>query len=103
VSFTPVLHDDLATLPSDQVKSGGFVLETLHASLWSLLQTRNFHDCVLTAVNLGSDTDTTGCVAGGLAGVAYGWPAIPAEWLAALPRQPEVQTLFNDFARRCVK
>ena len=102
-SFTPVLHDDLATLPSEQVKSGGFVLETLHASLWCLLQTQNFYDCVLTAVNLGGDTDTTGCVAGGLAGVPYGRPAIPAEWVGTLPRQAEIEALFKRLAARCAQ
>ena len=36
------------------------------------------------AVNLGRDTDTTGCVAGALAGAVYGFESIPAEWLAML-------------------
>jgi ADP-ribosyl-[dinitrogen reductase] hydrolase len=49
------------------------------ASLWCLLTTSNFPTCVLKAVNSGGDTDTTGCVAGGLAGVAYGGRSIPAD------------------------
>lgn len=39
---------------------------------------------MLTAVNLGDDTDTTACVAGGLAGILYGYEGIPAEWIEAL-------------------
>lgn len=39
---------------------------------------------MLAAVNLGDDTDTTAAVAGYLAGVKYGFDAIPAEWLAVL-------------------
>ncbi|HEY1048563.1 MAG TPA: ADP-ribosylglycohydrolase family protein, partial [Prosthecobacter sp.] len=67
------------------------------ASLWCLLTTNNFSDCVLKAVNLGSDTDTTGCVAGGLAGVVYGLDAIPSEWRLALPRQDDLRDLFQRF------
>jgi hypothetical protein len=52
---------------------------------------------VLKAVNLGGDTDTTACVAGGLAGVLYGEAAIPDEWLAALPRQGDLRGLFDCF------
>jgi ADP-ribosyl-[dinitrogen reductase] hydrolase len=56
-----------------------------------------FNECVLKAVNLGDDTDTTGCVAGGLAGVQYGLNAIPKQWLNALARHQEVEALFARF------
>ena len=75
---------DLADMPRDAVKSSGFVLDTLGAALWCALHTGNFSDCVLTAVNLGDDSDTTGCVAGALAGAMYGYESIPAEWIDAL-------------------
>ena len=54
------------------------MIDTLTASLWCLLTTDNFSDCVLKAVNLGGDTDTTGCVAGGL---FAGQMAASAWWL----------------------
>lgn len=75
---------DLADMPCDAVKSSGFVLDTLGAALWCALHTNSFSDCVLTAVNLGDDSDTTGCVAGALAGAMYGYESIPAEWIDAL-------------------
>ena len=53
----------------------------------------------MKAVNLGGDTDTTGCVAGGLAGVYYGMDAVPVEWRTALARAEEVEALFNKFAK----
>lgn len=43
---------------------GGYVLHTLQASLWCLLTTASYESCVLKAVNLGEDTDTTAAVAG---------------------------------------
>jgi len=73
-------------------------VHTLTASLWCLLTTSGFEECVLRAVNLGGDTDTTGCVAGGLAGVHYGLNAIPVKWLGVLARRDEIESLFNNLA-----
>lgn len=70
--------------PIDEVSSGGFVRDTLDASLWCLVHTDSYTECVLTAVNLGRDTDTTACVAGALAGAVYGLDAIPTEWVELL-------------------
>jgi ADP-ribosyl-[dinitrogen reductase] hydrolase len=99
--FRDLLHADLAAFSEPEIRSGGYVMETLTASLWCLLTTENFADCVLKAVNLGSDTDTTGCVAGGLAGALYGVGAIPSEWIDALPRKVELAALFNAFINDC--
>ncbi len=68
----------------DDVRSSGFVLDTYDAALWCLANTDNYADCVLRAVNLGEDSDTTAAVAGALAGIVYGMDAIPAEWLDTL-------------------
>lgn len=70
--------------PRDAIASGGYVLHTFEAALWCLANTHSYWDCVLTAVNLGSDTDTTGAVAGALAGIVYGIDGIPQEWLDEL-------------------
>lgn len=67
-----------------EILSGGYVLYTFEAALWCLANTRSYADCVLAAVNLGDDTDTTAAVAGALAGIAYGEDGIPAEWLSLL-------------------
>lgn len=96
--FKHILSDDLVSLPEGEIVSTGYVLHTLHASLWCLLTTSSFEECVLKAVNLGGDTDTTGCVAGGLAGVHYGFDSIPQKWIQSLARREEVAALFNRFA-----
>jgi ADP-ribosyl-[dinitrogen reductase] hydrolase len=99
--FQLLLAGDLARRPESEIDSGGYVLNTLPASLWCLLTTQNFRDCVLKAVNLGGDTDTTGCVAGGLAGVAYGIKSIPPDWMRQLARRGDVDCLFREFADLC--
>jgi ADP-ribosylglycohydrolase len=99
--FRHILEDDLFSMPEGEIVSTGYVLHTLHASLWCLLTSENFRDCVIKAVNLGGDTDTTGCVAGGLAGVAYGLKSIPPEWISKLARKGDVDCLFHEFADLC--
>lgn len=96
--FRRILEDDFPRLPEGQIVSTGYVLHTLHASLWCLLTADSFEECVLKAVNLGGDTDTTGCVVGGLAGVHYGVRAIPGKWIHSLARHDELEILFNRFA-----
>jgi ADP-ribosylglycohydrolase len=56
---------DWAKVSRKDVSGSGYVVHTLEASLWCLFTTESFSECVLAAVNLGEDTDTTGAVAGG--------------------------------------
>ncbi|GAB3588756.1 ADP-ribosylglycohydrolase family protein [Hymenobacter daeguensis] len=91
-----VLSGEIVNQPETAVSSTGYVVHTLEAALWCLLTHDTYAATVLAAVNLGDDTDTTGAVAGGLAGLAYGEAGIPAEWLAVLARRTDVE----DLARR---
>lgn len=74
----------LKDVPERGIRSGGFVRDTLEAATWCFVNTNSYEDCVLAAVNLGDDTDTTAAVAGALAGTAYGIDAIPREWIDTL-------------------
>lgn len=82
-----------AKLAEDQISSSGYVVYTLEASIWCLLNTTNYKDCVLKAVNLGKDTDTVAAVAGGLAGVYYGYEGIPEEWKSVIVKREYVEEL----------
>ena len=64
----------------EKVMSGGFVKETYEAAWWAFLTTDNFKDCVVKAINRGHDADTTGAVAGMIAGRHYGLSKIPVEF-----------------------
>ncbi|WP_240541552.1 ADP-ribosylglycohydrolase family protein [Bifidobacterium callimiconis] len=69
--------ENLRATPRNQIRSGGFVLDTLRAAFWCLTTTDCYADCVRAAVNLGSDSDTTAAVSGALAGIVYGFDANP--------------------------
>lgn len=83
-------------LPEKEIKSSGYVVDTLEAALWCLLNTDSYKDCVLKAVNLGADTDTVGAVAGGLAGIYYGADKIPEEWLEIIARKEYIEELCDE-------
>ena len=74
----------LKDVPERGIRSGGFVRDTLKAASWCFVNANSYEDCVLAAVNLGDDTDTTAAVAGALAGTVYGIEAIPQEWVDTL-------------------
>ncbi len=97
--YAAFLEGELASVPEADIKSSGYVVHTLEAAVWCLLTYDTYAATVLAAVNLGDDTDTTGAVAGGLAGLAYGEAAIPADWLAVLARRADIE----DLAARLVR
>lgn len=92
--------DKLEDLDETEISSSGYVLHSLEASLWCLLTSNNYKETVLKAVNLGSDTDSTGAIAGGLAGIYYGYHAIPNEWIEVLARKNDIFNLCDKLEKK---
>lgn len=83
----------LFELNDKNIKSDGYVVNTLTASIYCLLTTTSYKEAVLKAVNLGEDSDTTGCVTGGLAGLYYGFDSIPKHWVQKVAKFKEISSL----------
>lgn len=66
--------------PRNEIKSTSYVVDSIEAAIWCLIKSSSYKECVLKAVNLGDDTDTIACIAGGLAGLAYTTFGIPVDW-----------------------
>lgn len=98
--FDRILKRNLAQLPEDEIKSSGYVVDTLEAAMWCFLKTGNYAEAVLKAVNLGEDADTVGAVTGAMAGLYYGEGEIPPEWLAALASRKEICAIANQLRKR---
>ena len=81
------------SLPAEKIKSTGYVVDALESAVWSLITTDSFDQALLKAVNLGDDTDTVGAIAGGLAGLYYGYDSIPEEWLSAIKRREWIEDM----------
>ena len=88
--------DEFKRLPEEQIQSSGYVVHTLEAALWCLLNSSSYQECVLKAVNLGDDTDTVGAVAGGLASSFYGADQIPEEWINVIAGREYIKELCSN-------
>jgi ADP-ribosyl-[dinitrogen reductase] hydrolase len=98
--FDSLLKEDIYTLNIEEIKSSGYVLHTLEASIWCLLNTSSYSEAVLKAVNLGEDTDTTAAVTGGLSALKYGFETIPEKWLIMLARNKDIDDLAQRLASK---
>ena len=83
----------LKKTPAEEIRSSGYVVDTIEAAVWSLVTTESFAECALKAVNLGDDADTVGAIACGLAGLYYGYDAIPTDWLSVIKRREWIEAL----------
>ncbi len=98
--FDRLLKDNIYERVEEEIKSTGYVLHTLEASIWCLLTTGSYREAVLKAVNLGYDTDTTAAVTGGLAGLLYGYEDIPKDWIDTLARKKDIEDLSERLAEK---
>lgn len=98
--FNRILKNDISKVSADKIYSSGYVVHTLEASIWSLLTTNNYKEAVLKAVNLGEDTDTTGAVTGGLAGLLYGIDNIPKKWRHEIVRFNDIEDLAERLSEK---
>ena len=93
---------EFAKIPEEEIKSSGYVVDSLEASVWSLITTKSFEEGLLKAVNLGDDADTVGAIAGGLAGLFYGYNNIPVEWRKTIIKGEELVALCELVAEEMV-
>ena len=77
---------EFKAVSEDEIRASGYVIDSLEAAVWCLINTDSYRECMLKAVNLGDDTDTVAAIAGGLAGLFYGYDGIPKEWVEVLQR-----------------
>jgi len=96
--FNRLFSDQFALLAESDIRSTGYVVDSLEAALWCLLDTDDYRSCVQKAVNMGGDTDTIAAIAGGVAGLYYGLSSVPAEWLAQLVRRDYIERICEAFA-----
>ncbi|MGU3406507.1 ADP-ribosylglycohydrolase family protein [Methylobacterium brachiatum] len=85
-----------------QIKSSGYVIDTLEAALWCTDQAASFEEALVLAVNLAGDADTVGAVTGQIAGAVFGASAIPQRWLGPLAWREQLETLATQLVRLTV-
>lgn len=104
--YSRIIHmipTDLTKLEEKEIKSSGYVVDTLEAALWAFFTTNSYKECLLKAVNLGYDADSVGAVTGGLAGLYYYTDEdkkIPDSWMEKVRGKKLLDTSINDFAKK---
>lgn len=99
VYFQNVFEKDLKNFTEPQIKSSGFVIDSLEASFWCLLNSTSYKETVIKAVNLGDDTDTIAAIAGGVAGIYYGYDTIPIDWINAIVKASDIDSVCESLAK----
>ncbi|MFL5747718.1 MAG: ADP-ribosylglycohydrolase family protein [Niastella sp.] len=97
--FASLLKEDISKKDVESIPSWGYVMNTLQASMYCFLNTDNYKDATLMAVNLGNDADTTAAVTGGLAGLYYGFESIPEKWRNEVKRSNDIKNLCDRLAK----
>lgn len=87
----------------DYIKSDGYVVHTLIASLWCFLNASDFCEGVLMAVNLGEDTDTVGAITGSLLGAYYGYDSIKKDWIDSIQNKELVDGVVVRYVNKFVR
>jgi len=82
-------------------KASGYIVDTVQTVLLYFFSTDSFESCLIATVNQGGDADTTGALAGMLAGAKYGVQQIPDRWLKQLDQQivTQIRQQTSDLVR----
>jgi ADP-ribosyl-[dinitrogen reductase] hydrolase len=84
----------LDTLEGWSGRSGrGYVVDSFWSAWDAFAGAKSYRDTIERAVRYGRDTDTTACIAGGLAGIRWGLGGIPPAWLAGMRGKEIVEPL----------
>jgi len=71
--------------------ASGYIVDTIQTVFHYLFTTGSFEECLIGVVNQGGDADTTGAIAGMIAGAFYGLEALPQQWLKKLNSEVRAQ------------
>lgn len=101
--YNRLIKEDIGKLNVDDIKSTGYIVDSLEAAIWVMLKSRNFTEAIIGAVNLGGDTDTIAALTGALAGIIYGYEEIPEQWLEKIARKEYLLDIFEEFSENKYK
>lgn len=95
--YDRIINSEIYNYSMDEIKSTGYIVDTLEAALWCLMNTNCFDDAVIKAINLGDDTDTVGACVGALAAICYGDDSINENWKRDLLKLDEIIGTCEEF------
>lgn len=97
LEYSRILFSDISTLNINDVNSSGYVVYTLEAVFWIILNCSNYNESIIGAINLGGDTDTIGAITGSIAGILYGYDNISKRWISKLKNKDYIDEIIIKF------
>ena len=94
-AYKQLLSANFPKIKDSEIKSSGYVVDTLNIVIYSMIHGHDYESSILTAINMGYDTDTSAAITGALAAPYYGFDSIPDRWLAKL-RGKEMLEFYAD-------
>lgn len=95
--YERILNNDIGLYNINDISSNGYIVSTLEAVIWTLINSKSFNETIIKAINLGEDTDTVGACVGGLAGIYYGIENINQKWKDNILRYDYIINMCNEF------
>lgn len=96
-AYAKLLDENFIEVSEEEIKSSGYVVDTLESVIYSILNTRSYKSSIITSVNLGGDTDTIAALTGAISGILYSSRTIPREWIDCLLKKDYLIELANKF------
>ena len=97
--YERILNNDIGLYSINDISSNGYIVSTLEAVIWSLINSKSFNETIIKAINLGEDTDTVGACVGGLAGIYYGIENIKQKWKDNILRYDYIINMCKEFEK----
>lgn len=98
--YNRILKGDISALLENDIFSDGYVVHTLEAVLWLFLNSDNYNNTILRAVNLGHDTDTVAAITGSLLGIYYGIHNINDKWKKSIKKYDYITDMCEKFEKK---
>ena len=95
--YERILNNDIGLYNINEINSDGYIVTTLEAVIWTLINSKSFNETIIKAINLGEDTDTVGACVGGLAGIYYGIENIKQKWKDNILRYDYIINMCKEF------
>lgn len=95
--YSRLLNNDITTLDIDNISSLGYVVDTLEAVIWCFMNSNDYSESIITAINLGNDTDTIGALVGGLSGIYFN--EVNDIWLNDIKKKDYLIDLCNKYIK----
>ena len=84
-------------ISNNLIESGtGYVVDCLKSTFKVIRESNSYEETIKKSIALGNDTDTTAAVAGGLAGIIYGYDNIPKRWIKELRGKEKILNIINN-------